>query len=58
MLQNVDRVSISVKGDENRQGDCCFGGGYGNDEQGEYLPGNVCEWPDSRESDEIYIDGI
>src|SRR4051794_24359807 len=54
-LGEVDRVQVAVDDQDDRQADTDLGGGDGDDEQGEDLPGDVVV--EGAERDEVDVDG-
>src|SRR6267143_3066451 len=51
---DVDGVQVAEQDNENRQPDGRLGGGHGEDEEHEHLPGDVAE--EVREGDEVQVD--
>ena len=50
----MDALEVAEQNDQDRQTDCRLGRGHGQDEEDEYLPGQITQ--KMRKSHEIHVD--
>src|SRR5882724_984711 len=55
-LVGEDGFAVAEESDDDAEADGSFRGSVGDDEKGEYLPGNVAKV--TREGDEVDVDGV